>query len=251
MTVQTADYLKSRFQDGDIPSGQDFADLIDSIFRPVTIAADRVAYANDGHPGIANVQQALDTLLYVAPQASITNSVGTVEIGSTVAAVTLDWTVNKTVIGQSIAAPGPGAIDPALRTLALSGLHLTADTTFTLAVDDGTHTASVATPVLFRHRRRWGVSAQAVPDAALIDALAGAEFAAGRTQSRSFSPSGQYVYFAWPSSFGTPTFLVNGLLNTAWVKTTVGYTNPSGYTANFDVYRSQFLQSGGQQVVVQ
>ncbi|SMF96024.1 hypothetical protein SAMN02949497_3404 [Methylomagnum ishizawai] len=251
MTVQTTDYLKSRFQDGDIPSGQDFADLIDSIFRPVTIAADHVTYGNDGYPAIANVQQALDTLLYVAPQASITNSVGTVEIGSTVAAVTLDWTVNKAIIGQSIAAPGPGTIDPALRTLALSGLHLTADTTFTLAVDDGTHTASAATPVLFRHRRRWGVSAQAVPDAALIDALAGAEFAAGRTQSRSFSPSGQYLYFAWPSSFGTPVFLVNGLLNTAWVKTTVGYTNPSGYTANFDVYRSQFLQSGGQQVVVQ
>lgn len=214
------------------------------------IPADQVTYLNAAYPDLENVQEALDMLLYSAPSVSLSNSVGTVEIGSTVNSVALSWSISKDIVSQSIAPPGPGSVDPALRTLALTGLGLTSDASFSITVDDGTTTASASTSVLFRHRRRWGVSSQATPDAALIDALSGAEFAASRAQSRTFSPSAQYVYFAWPSSFGAPTFTVNGLLNTAWEKTTVSYANPSGNTSDFDVYRSTFLQSGFQTVEV-
>ena len=58
------------------------------------------------------------------------------------------------------------------------------------------------------------------------------------------SPSGQYVYFAYPSSFGVATFTVNGLLNTDWSLTTRAFVNASGYSEPFHIYRSNNLLTG-------
>jgi len=198
----------------------------------------------------ASLDFRMRALEYVLPSVTaFTDTIGTVEVGTVVASVTLNWSINKTITSQSIN-QGIGSLDPALRTLGLTGLALTSDTTFTLTVGDGANTANRSTSVLFRHRRRWGVSATATPDAALIDALTGDEFSAARAQSRSMSPSAEYLYFAWPASWGTPTFTVNGLAVTGWAQTTISYTNPSGNTTSFDVWRSPYPISGTFAVVV-
>jgi hypothetical protein len=193
----------------------------------------------------------LNALEYAAPDIySLTNTTGTVEVGSTVTSVTLNWLLNKTMTTLSISSPGPGTITPSLLTYTIGGLSLTSQQSFTVTAGDGTNTDTSTTTVYFQHRRRWGESATETPDSTLIDALAGAEFSTSRVQTRTMSPSAKYLYFAWPSSFGTPTFTVNGLPVTGWVKTTVSYTNPSGNTTNFDVYRSQYLQTGSFTVAV-
>jgi hypothetical protein len=56
--------------------------------------------------------------------------------------------------------------------------------------------------------------------------------------------SSQYLCFAWPSTFGTPSFTVNGLPVTGWISVTVSYTNSQGYTSNYDIWTSEYLQSG-------
>jgi hypothetical protein len=194
---------------------------------------------------LAALDARLDILEYVYPDiSSLANSVGTVEIGTTVASVNLTWALNKTMTSLSISSPGPGSIAPSLLTYNVTGLSLTTDQSFTVTAGDGTNTDAAATSVLFRHRRRWGVSATATPDAALIDALAGTEFATSRVQTKSLTPSAQYMYFAWPAAWGTPSFTVNGLAVTGWVQTTISYTNPSGDTTNFDVWRSPFAVTG-------
>ena len=52
--------------------------------------------------------------------------------------------------------------------------------------------------------------------------------------------NGQYLVFAWPSSFGTPNFTVNGLANTSFTKlgNGVSVTNMNGYTETYDVWVS-------------
>lgn len=200
---------------------------------------------------LSAINARLDALEYIAPDISnLSNNIGTVEIGSTVSTVVLSWSLNKTMTTESISSPGPGSITPSLLTYSIGGLSLTADQSFTVTVGDDINTDAASTSVYFRRKRHWGVSATETPDSATIAALSGAEFSTSRAQSRGMSPSAEYLYFAWPSSFGTPSFTVNGLPVSGWIKTTISYTNPSGHTENYDIYRSQYLQTGTFTVVV-
>ena len=192
----------------------------------------------------------LDALEYVAPIVSgFSNNIGTVEIGSMVTTVNLSWTINKTVISQTLAPPGPGSIAPSLRMYNVAGLSLVNDTSFAITVGDSSHTSSASTSVLFRNKRHWGTSAIAIPTSGTIATLA-SEFATSRIQTRSMSPNSEYLYFAWPSTFGTPSFAVNGLPVTGWVKTTINYLNSSGHTKLYDIWRSQYQITGTFSVVV-
>jgi len=215
---------------------------------PIQIAE---AQVTDLPADLSDIFARLAALEYVLPDISgLSNSVGTVEKGTTVNTVPLSWTLNKVMTTESISAPGPGAITPTLTAYSVTGLSLTSDQSFTVTVGDGTNTDAATTSVLFRNKRRWGVSATATADAALIDALAGSEFSTSRAQTRSMTGAAEYLYFAWPSTFGTPSFTVNGLPVTGWVQTVVSYTNPSGFTENYDVWRSQYAQTGTFTVVV-
>lgn len=212
------------------------------------VDATQVAYTNSGYPTLDTVAKALDKLLYVALSSSgFSNTVGTVDIGRTITDVTLNWSYNKSVTSQSIN-QGIGSLAIGLRTLALSGLSLTTDTTYTLTASDGTTTVTPSTSVLFRNRRFWGVSADAVPDETTLTGLSN-ELSASRVQTRTLNGGGNYLYFAWPSSFGTPSFVVDGFASTAWEKTTISHTNAYGYTVNYDIYRSTYPQSGSGIVV--
>lgn len=57
--------------------------------------------------------------------------------------------------------------------------------------------------------------------------------------------SGEYLLFAFPTSFGTPNFTVNGLPNTAFtkVRSNSTFTNTHGYVANYDVWVSNTAQN--------
>ena len=57
--------------------------------------------------------------------------------------------------------------------------------------------------------------------------------------------NGQYLVFAWPTSFGSPSFTVNGLPNTAWTKisSSISFTNMNGYVENYDIWISNTAQN--------
>lgn len=71
------------------------------------------------------------------------------------------------------------------------------------------------------------------------------QFQTSRILSVTLAPSGQYLYFALPTSFGAATFNVNGLLNTAWILTTRTFDGDT-----YNIYRSQNLLTGTFQVAV-
>ncbi len=126
-------------------------------------------------------------------------------------------------------------------------------------------TTSNSFSVNFYNRRAWGVSTTDITSFTDSDIKAlSTELSTGRTQTRSFSPSGQYIYFAWPSSFdpgckavntgGTPVGTVDCFATslgnvTDFVVRDVSYTNGS-YTGTYKVYRSGNLLTGGVTFIV-
>lgn len=168
----------------------------------------------------------------------------TSEVGVSVPTASLTWSFTKTITAQELA--GTGTVPPALtdRAQAATGPYTT-DTTFTITGHTGTENASATTTVAFQYKRYWGVSASASLNTAGVLALSGAELATARQQTRVMTPSAQYMYFAFPSTFGTPTFKSNGFNDTAWSKTTIaGFVNASGATVSLDVWRSDNLVTG-------
>jgi hypothetical protein len=205
------------------------------------IDASKVTYINDS---ITNVQEALDSLLYVSPDItnfSITPSI--VEIGTTVDNTTLNWSLNKTFTSLSIN-NGVGSIAPNLLTIALNSLALTTNTTYTITGSDSTNTDNASATLNFRSRRWWGTSALNTFTGANILSLQNSELATNRQQTRTINGGGEYIWFTFPTSFGIPSFVVNGLPNTAFTTQTISHTNASGNTQNYYVIRTNTVQNG-------
>lgn len=218
-------------------------------FDPTGAAAAAQAYSIPAYPLVTTTQQGLDVLFASGAgavlAAQLTSTVLAAEHGDTINALTLNWTYNKpTVLSQSIA-PVPGAVAANLRTVALTALGLVTNTTVTLSASDGGPVITATVDVKFKDKRFWGVSPTAVPlSGAFINTLAFNELADNRLQSRQLSGGGQYLYFAWPTSFGAPEFFTDGMKSSGWVKTTLSYTNAHGYTTSYDIYRSAYVQWG-------
>jgi len=203
--------------------------------------ASNIEYLNGS---ITNVKEALDSLLYVAPDItgfSITPNL--VEIGTIVNTITLNWNLNKIFTSLSIN-NGVGAITPNLLTLTLNSLSLSSNTTYTITGGDGTNNDSASATINFRSRRWWGTSVLDTFTGADILTLQNDELATNRQQTRAINGDGKYIWFAFPTSFGVPSFVVNGLPNSAFTISTVSHTNQSGNTQNYYVIRTNTVQNG-------
>lgn len=223
---------------------EDQEDLMDYLI------SDNIGYENSEYPSMSSVQDALDKLLYSKPSVSITGG-GTYEDGSSLALVNLSWSTNKKVTSQSLN-QGIGSIPETLRSYTYSG-PVTTNKTFTITVGDGTNTASSSTSVTFRNYYYYGTSSKDTLTDSDIRALrtstsGGRDWATGYTLSKKTfdcspteaSPDGFYIYYALPTSLVTkePTFKVNGLNNTAYLKTVKSdYVNASGKEVSYTIYR--------------
>lgn len=209
-----------------------------------------------------NVNEALSDLIGTAltnptnpstPQVILTSDVTQVEAGTVVSNITFNWTLSKgTIIAQSLT--DVGGLVPTLRTLSLSGLNITTQKTYVLTYSltylgySGTINDSAATIISFARKRYWGLSSAATLTDADIIGLS-AEFSTERMQSRIFNPTAQYIYFAWPSTFGTAIFKFNGLTNSAWILTSRVFVNAAGGATTYNIYRSQYQQNGANIVI--
>ena len=186
---------------------------------------------------------------------TLTNSVNDVEIGSTISNVTVGWTIAPTnatyAVRTLIGAGQTNSITNNASTLALTGLALTSNTTWTLTVGDGlgiTNTATTA--VNFLNYMIWGRSTNTTLDNTAIQNLhtndggSSRAFATSRSRSFTMDGGGQYIFIAYPAGFGAASFTVGGLPNTAFTLTTNNYTNASGYATNYLIYRTDTIQNG-------
>lgn len=221
------------------PPGKDGKDGKDSdLLLPVS--TDDVDYRG------TDLTTIIDNILYV-PLAitSFTANQTIYEKGQVLTSIILSWNYNKAVQLQSIV--GTNVVTPTLlltdrsKTVTLNNINV--DTVITLTGDDNTgDTNGVKTSQLtlqFLNKIYWGKAAIGTLNSAFILALSNNELKASRQKSFNITTgSNEYIWFASPVAYGGPNFKANGFDGGFTLAGTISFTNASGYTESYYVYRS-------------
>lgn len=119
--------------------------------------------------------------------------------------------------------------------------------TFSIVVSDGILSDTKQAKVYFRHGYYWGAMADVsnISDADIM-ALNGAGVGTGKVldinRQKAFNGidgAGDYLVFAFPQSWGNPTFIINGLTNSAFTKVrNDNFVNALGYSEPYQVWTS-------------
>jgi hypothetical protein len=107
--------------------------------------------------------------------------------------------------------------------------------------------SQVSGTITSRNKRYWGVSSNSSLTSNEIITLDSSEFSNTYTKTLFYvSPTAEYIYYCYPSSIpGTPVFTVGGLTFTGIHNIgPVSVTNSYGHTENYNVWRTDGLQSG-------
>lgn len=170
---------------------------------------------------------------------SFTVSPSQAERGSTVADVTVAWSLSKTPKSLTL---DDKAQDTASKGTTLSGVNLKADKTYTLKATDARNAVATRTAdVAFRDKRHWWVAAS-LDAAGVTDQIinqATGELAAWYNKTFTLNAAaGQHIYYAFPASWGTPRFFVGGFEGGFALLKTFDHKNASGATISYAVWKS-------------
>ena len=211
-----------------------------------TSEAEFVSYDNESLPSVTNVEECLDAIIakiyYVNP--SITSftcnpSRTAYEMGEKVTSVTFTWTYNKDMVSQTLT--GCDLADETVRTATYS-TEFNYNKIFTLGASDGTNSTSANKAFTFQNKVHYGsASIPSTYDSAFILSLNGAlKGSKGGTYTTTVE-TGKYFYIAMPTSFNNSDVLTGkiGGFDTDFGKVaTVSHTNASGYTCDYNIYKS-------------
>ena len=177
---------------------------------------------------------------YIKPEiTSFTSTAQAVyEVGEKVSNIVFNWTTNKDITTQILT--GCPLADANVRTATYAN-EINSNKIFTLTIGDGQNTASKNISISFRNKIYYGSSA--IPtdfDSAFILGLSNKQFATGKSGSFDITVgSNEYGFIAFPSSFGTLSSVEIGGFNTDVISCgTISFTNASGGTTNYNIYRT-------------
>jgi len=254
---------KKRLFEGKNKGGTGGGDGDSSAFngqRPITRQTPGIIGFN---PDALTVIEFLENTFYpaVPPAVTLTVNDPVREIGQTVA-YTLTWAVVRksnnitgiTVDGTAKAPTGGDQSGTQNGNLAAT----TGTYTKSMSATDGTLTGNASATVTYLPRMFWGTTTKNGGSSPITDAdilaLAGSKLATERDLTLSnFGGGAAYLVFAFPSSFGTPSFVVNGLANTAFtkVRSASNFVNAQGATIVMDVWISNnFYNSALDSVII-
>ena len=195
------------------------------------------------------IKKEISDLTYVEIEISeITNNIKISEIGSTVDSVRISWKTNKTP--TSLTLDGK-SIDVSTTSTLLTGLGLTTNKTWKLkATDERNYSHQRDTSLSFLNGIYYGVAAESIYDSTFVLALT--KVLSG-SRARTFTINagdGQYIYYCLPSRLGTPLFNVGGFDGGFKKMATISFTNSSGYSENYDIWKSDNANLGDTTVKV-
>lgn len=197
---------------------------------------------------IKSMEQAIADLQYVAIDiTAISNNVGTAEMGSTVESVTISWKINKEPVSQTVNGNEVAVGD---RSAVVDG-PFTSGQSFTVkATDERDATDSASTSIAFYNGVYYGVLEDGVTmdSAAVLSLTKKLKSAKGVTFTDTAGDNQRFSY-AHPSRYGTPKFVIGGF-EYEWTKTTIDFTNASGYTEEYDIWQHGQLGGGNLTVTV-
>lgn len=200
-------------------------------------------------------KQMIDDLSYVKIAInSLTATNSSNEIGSTVAATDVAWTLNKEPKTQKIkfSSEAEETLETSDRSKSYTGKNITSNSIIKLTVtDERDASVSKQVTIQFQPKVYYGVSAD--PTALESDAINALTGALASSKARTFSANageGEYIVYIIPSSFGTPTFNVGGFDGGFKKTKTIEHTNASGYKQNYDIWQSVQPSLGSTSVTV-
>jgi hypothetical protein len=202
------------------------------------------------HDELDDLKNQLADLLYKKIEiTSFTNTVGTVEIGSAVDTVTVNWATSKAP--KTVMLEGQ-AIDVSLTRHTFSEANLTSNKTYTLTVtDDRDASASKSTTVYFCNGIYYGVIEHgATVDSDMVLSLTRKLQGSKSTTFTANAGENQHIAFIMPARYGTPTFNVSGFDGGFTLTDTISFTNASGYTEDYAIYLSDNVELGDTTVKV-
>ena len=202
--------------------------------------------------------EALENQLYEAISiTSLSTSPAYFEKGSTVNAITLNWKTNKTPTALNLTCSMP------LRETELNrddtsayidyiAASISNPVTFQLsATDEKGATATKSVAVAYCNGVYYGVAAEPTTyDSAFVLGLAKELRANKKPSFTANAGAGQYIYYCLPVSMGACTFAVGGFTGGFTLVDTIAFTNASGYTENYYIYRSDNANLGATSVTV-
>lgn len=200
-------------------------------------------------------KQMIDDLSYVKIAInSLTATNSSNEIGSTVAATDVAWTLNKEPKTQKIkfSSEAEETLETSDRSKSYTGKNITSNSIIKLTVtDERDASVSKQVTIQFQPKVYYGVSADPnALDSPAINALTGV---LASSKARTFSADageGEHIVYIIPSSFGTPTFNVGGFDGGFKKAKTIEHTNASGYKQNYDIWQSVQPSLGSTSVTV-
>ena len=195
---------------------------------------------------LATLEQNVAELMYKPLSiSSFTNSISVAEIGSTVTDINLSWSFNKKPV--SVTLDGAVQVAETSGSLALTGLSLTTDKTWTLiGTDEKNAVATKEAKLQFLNGIYYGVSTS-IPEnlSALTKVLT-------NNKEMTFTVTageGEYIWYFCPSRLGECNFNVGGF-DGGFESLAVQLTNESGYTEAYKIYRSVNANLGTTTVTV-
>lgn len=218
---------------------------------PGATTADGVSYKESNvEEALDDLNQKMEDLMYEPIQiTSFTNNVGTVEMGSTVNTVVLNWETNKTP--EELTLDGEG-IDKSLKTKTIESANIKSNKTYTLkAKDEREAEATKTTAINFLNGVYWGVAEDksSFDSAFILGLTKGLQGSKAKTFTVNAGAS-QHIYYAIPTRYGTPAFKVGGFDGGFAKAATIDFTNASGYKESYDIWKSDNPGLGNTTVVV-
>ena len=233
------------------------ADITD-INSGITDINDDISDINDSITALNNRLQDLE---YIPVKiTSFTLLPAQAEIGSTVTNIICSYAFSKkpntaTIsvnVDNETAHQNHVTLSQSSGDVTISDFSYTKDSTFTITGEDpGTEniqplSITKTATLYFRNKIHYGVYIDnTIDDSFLLTKLQNHELAASRAKTITVNAStGQYIWYACPESFGTPTFTV-GVLTGGFTKvSTFEHTNASGVKTNYQVWRSNQANLG-------
>lgn len=216
--------------------------------------ASNVSYGDNSNVEVAldDINKKLGDLMYTPISIiSFTNNKNTVEMGSTITDVTLNWNYNKTP--KTLSLDG-STLDVSLKTKTLSGQSIKTNKTFTLkAIDERDAVATKTTAITFLNGVYYGIGDDLQISGITNQFILGLTKTLQSSKAKTFTVNagaGKHIYYIIPSRYGTPVFKVGGFEGGFGKLGTVNFTNASGYAENYDVYKSGNANLGSTTVVV-
>lgn len=162
-------------------------------------------------------------------------------------------TVNTTNVGYPLNLTSPFTSIAATGSIAYPASKNTTITfTITATASDGTNDTATDT-IVFRQNNYYGTSSEISLGPTGLTSLTNV---LSSSRARTFSAnagSGQYVYYAYPTSYGNATFTVGGFAGGfSQIQQSGGitHTNSNGYDEKYYIYRSDNANLGSITVVV-